>query len=366
MELNFTVKNMYFFQLLMMLTFAFSSQAFGLLNGNPVDHPSVHSIHLILPAPTSPYDQFLINSGQKKENELKSFGKYLWGFCTGTFISDQHLITAAHCIENIVQTDESKKSSLLQIKDGAFIFLDNPYFNNEKKADHVLVARSNSRIGVGTNRNDIAVIVFPPKTSSTWVQIATLDEMAKIKANEITNLTAFGMNKIPSSDDDRVKKPGSMYSEDDIYRIAAKGIDSKEILIEREGRFKLSHVSAQRIYQFDNIPLLPKKMIISKNIEDKQQPMISYGDSGGALFNKEGKVIAIQSRFLPCNIFPTIKDHGFQFQTGDKLTIISTSDKSKYAICAHYQKIYAEFTSITFNFEIYKMLERVNKDSTLY
>lgn len=124
--------------------------------------------------------------------------------CTGTFVSDSKLVTAAHCIpskasnlwfvskrHSDLETGDSapKESASYQIEAQALGFKIHPNYIN-------MVGDSDTGNPVGSHPHDLAVVGFPIGTSASYVRLAS----RKPDADEDVTLVGFGSDRAQEGD----------------------------------------------------------------------------------------------------------------------------------------------------------------------
>lgn len=204
--------------------------------------------------------ELLVANGQKIESiefpavVMMKVGE---GLCTGTFVSDFQVLTAAHCVENVKSIQIIEKQGL----SGLFGF--RVIEEAERWAAHPLYSIKTK------GRYDLAVVEFPKGTASSVVQLKNV----RPRLGETITIVGFGNNNItPKIVDGDLKQTGSGYK--------------------RKGQNRINEITdGQLIF----IGSLSEQHALRQGYQPGQRVGLGSGDSGGPMFNEKGELIGIAS-----------------------------------------------------------------------
>lgn len=189
----------------------------------------------------------------------------LSSLCTGTFISDDTVLTSAHCLELRDDPDDYFKPFVL------------PSLTWQKS----LSVRIHPDYYRGTDApTDVALVYFPPQTAPA---IHPLAAVAPVKGEEVT-MVGFGDNEFAEDGSSTGANP----------------------TVKRVGHNTILAMDA------DFIRMLGQ----AKAISDKDgkasgtESVVNHGDSGGPLFNAQGELVGLadKARYEP-SLKQAISDH---------------------------------------------------------
>ena len=172
--------------------------------------------------------RLLIQSGENQE------------ICTGTFISDSVVLTAAHCLNRA-------SGDLVKFGDATAL----SYQRNPKFMYHIPGIP-----GLDATELDMALVRFQKGTSSSYLSIA----QSAAKAGERVSIVGYGLSELFASKSDDLKREGTALIAD-----------------RREGRYFIAG-SDGRARDVASGPVSPKAQYAS----------IAPGDSGGPLLSADG------------------------------------------------------------------------------
>lgn len=181
--------------------------------------------------------------------------------CTGTYISDSMILTAAHCVQSagdieVVSMQRSDAGVEFTVHTRSLATRAHPEYRRPEDV-----------------RSDLALITVPASSSSVWSNIA----QNSAKLGDTVRMVGFGHNYI------------NQYT--DAYQMVEKGVGEK-----RSGTNTIAIV-ADGSLRF-------KGFISPREAGDKGESVgnkvgIGGGDSGGPLFNERGELVGVASAQNP-------------------------------------------------------------------
>ena len=181
--------------------------------------------------------------------------------CTGTFVNDHQIITAAHCVEGqdpedpqvfwaVTEDVEGQDKPRMVLKAKATNLVQNPDYS---------ISRQN-----GVNNQDIAVVNFEPNTAPAFV---TLSADAPVKDDGIT-IVGYGVSEYHVGEDGEEIRLGS----------GTKRVGSNKVFQAKDGMIEFFGVAAPR-----------------EDVEQGTWCASGKGDSGGPMYNVQGELVGITS-----------------------------------------------------------------------
>lgn len=205
--------------------------------------PSSSEALLINAVPTSDYPAVV---------ELEFLSKEGKGICTGSFVSDQHLVTAAHCLP----APEEQGFELFITREGKKIAAAS-YIRHPQFQDLAAGAAPTAKDG----RYDLAVVTFPVATAPATL---ALPKATGAKVGELVTLVGYGIT-----------------ATDAAFNTAhIKRMGSNTIKLAQDGIFALSDMTRKVLTQTQ-----PGEIVAA-----------ARGDSGGPALNRQGEIVGIISR----------------------------------------------------------------------
>lgn len=300
----------------------FSLNLYSIIGGTLTNHPAVKSIHIVY---TEEYDG---------ESVFK------WNYCSGVFISPSHYLTASHCILNRLMEDDISK-----FQEGTLVMIDSPHIDNSGEVEEIVMAIE----------NDVAVIKFRSVISESFVEIESKESINSISAGDEFEVYGFGHRFLPKKSQERVKLINHSYEDlEDIYSSFNRFVETENILIKEKAEFSVSFVDYILAPVLDSSELVKNLLIISGDPEGLDSPFISFGDSGGPVLNKNGKVVAVQSRIIGCNESDRILS-----SSGEKKLIKYFGSIGDYILCTLDNELHAEAALISTDPDFYNYLSNI-------
>jgi Trypsin len=173
--------------------------------------------------------------------------------CTGTFISDQILLTAAHCFKD--QSDKATIGAVSSLK----IRIHPKYTHSQ-----------NNKLPITESAFDIALVQFPPKTGKSSLALTK----ASAKSGDKVVLVGYGSTKSDSLDISSTKRTGSSQVKDNVRGVL--------IIAGSSG-------STSPVAKVSTPSIVPKAD--EKASSDVANSSVGPGDSGGPLLSADGKEI---------------------------------------------------------------------------
>jgi hypothetical protein len=206
----------------------------------------------------------LVNGVETNEMDAVVILETASGYCTGTFVSDNTVITAAHC------ANASKTGGIKYQK-----------ISPTEVIHYGKVSGSSAKVW-----EDLLVLVFPPGTGKSFVSLHT---------------------KAPKPGD-RVMLVG--YGQTDLIK------DNKPDGKKRKGFNKLTEI------QDDNTTLVYEAPLNSAGLAPGDQVMAGRGDSGGPVFADGGGLVGIVSRG---SLEPKLVEYDVNLFSGESLKLMEAS-----------------------------------------
>lgn len=179
------------------------------------------------------------------------------GLCTGTFVSDFQVLTAAHCVEGV------KSIHIIEKQDWRALFSMKVIAEAERWAAHPLYSIKTK------GRYDLAVVEFPKATAPAIMALKDV----RPKLGETVTIVGFGNNDIASKIvNGDLEQSGSTHKRKGQNRIGA--LEEGQVIFTGS----LSERHAQR-----------------QGYGPGQKVGLGSGDSGGPMFNEQGELVGIAS-----------------------------------------------------------------------
>ena len=179
------------------------------------------------------------------------------GICSGTFVSDYQLLTAAHCLEDVTRVE------IIAIQNWSAIFGPKILASATRWVIHPLYKKGDKA------QYDIALVEFPAATSAQWSAI----RKERPPLGSTVNVVGYGNNEVNHQiQNDMMQQTGS-----GIKRVGQNRIfEFKPGTIQLVGSYSQQHAKAG-------------------GYGPGQHAGLASGDSGGALFNQSGELIGVAS-----------------------------------------------------------------------
>lgn len=247
------------------------------------------------------------------------------GSCTGTIVSDNTVITAAHCLLRI-----KKKSITPTYTYNLKVVFDSPTGKQETTIDQIVSTHFNSYYVEESSREhklpghskqmvteyysnaffDVAAIVFKAGTFSTLTNFPVINTgSTEIRSKDFFDHTyiavGYGLTEkdIVKNYDEYQEK--YLKIEEQFNKPAAMMPPAKRPSEKRIGEIKISIENSMRSGFFSSAHTFYDKKNNPRNIPTSPS-QVAMGDSGGPLFNTSLELIAVASNVMPF-ITPKIK-----------------------------------------------------------
>lgn len=179
------------------------------------------------------------------------------GICTGTFVSDYQLLTAAHCLENTTKVEiveQQKWSMLLGLKTVATAtrWISHPLYKNQESVPY-----------------DLGLVEFPKGTAKVFSKIYS----GRSTLGETITMVGYGHNEVKSE-------------------IVNEELQQKGSNIKRSGQNRINEISDGKIRLISSYSEHHAQV---SGYQRGQKAGLASGDSGGPLFNQKGEIIGVAS-----------------------------------------------------------------------
>lgn len=271
---------------------ALASASFSLFVASPVQaQPTISSLFAVLAIgmlPRNTNDDY----ARKIDVDPKASVRFWDGnrLCSGTFVSTDTAVTAAHCVDLTDPTGgfnvEGVDSLAYAISDGAKNYL--AELNGKQARPANLPPLSNEEIeeinakALAYSKEDIAIIRFP-KGTGEFLGIARYPAFAKepLAKGDQAYLVAFG--------------GGDAEALLGVFLHTPSGTSQG---IKGWGTVKIESVD-NGVYQTETVEFTPDQLSDTEKLTATKHSVVLPGDSGGSVFNDRGELVAVNSSVYP-------------------------------------------------------------------